>query len=65
MKNSPFLQVVVLAGSSSLQELLATHDIKVKTVDEVAPVEVHPARVLSKLYAYLGKLSCGHTSVLY
>ena len=54
-----------MAGSSSLQELLATHDIKVKTVDEVAPVEVHPARVLSKLYAYLGKLSCGHTSVLY
>ena len=49
------VQVVVLANSKSVQDLLAGQDIKVKTVDEVAPVEVHPARVLSKLYAYLGK----------
>jgi phosphorylase kinase alpha/beta subunit len=48
------VQVVVLAQNKKVQDILASHEIDVKTVDEVAPVEVHPARVLSNLYSYLG-----------
>ncbi len=49
------VQVVVLANGKGVQDILASHDIKVKTLDEAAPIEVHPARVLSRLYAYLGR----------
>ena len=50
-----FSQVVVLAKDKKIQELLAKHEIKVKTLNEVAPIEVHPAKVLSYLYSNLGK----------
>ncbi|KAK3878049.1 hypothetical protein Pcinc_017262 [Petrolisthes cinctipes] len=49
------VQVVVLAEDASIQAKLAALDIQVQTVSQVAPIEVQPARVLSKLYAHLGR----------
>ena len=72
---------MILAQNKSVQEVLKSSSLDVKTVAEVAPVEVHPgltkltkervnvekpkcslnhvfsyaARVLSKLFSYLGK----------
>ena len=48
------VQVVVLAQDSTIQTKLAALDIHVQTIADVVPIEVQPARVLSKLYAYLG-----------
>lgn len=50
------VQVVVLAQDNSIKAKLQAYDIHVQTVAEVAPIEVQPARVLSKLYAHLGKI---------
>ncbi|XP_063604893.1 probable phosphorylase b kinase regulatory subunit alpha isoform X11 [Penaeus indicus] len=49
------VQVVVLAEDSSIQAKLQALDIPVQTIAEVSPIEVQPARVLSKLYAHLGR----------
>ncbi|XP_066948046.1 probable phosphorylase b kinase regulatory subunit alpha isoform X10 [Macrobrachium rosenbergii] len=49
------VQVVVLAEDSTIQSKLAALDIHVQTISEVSPIEVQPARVLSKLYAHLGR----------
>lgn len=49
------VQVVVLAQDANIKAKLQACDIHVQTLSEVAPIEVQPARVLSKLYAYLGK----------
>ncbi len=49
------VQVVILAEDASIQEKLNHYDIQVQTVQECAPIEVQPARVLSHLYTYLGK----------
>ncbi|CAL4060069.1 unnamed protein product, partial [Meganyctiphanes norvegica] len=49
------VQVVVLAEDVNIQQKLAALDIQVQTISEVAPIEVQPARVLSKLYAHLGR----------
>lgn len=49
------VQVVVLAEDISIQSKLSALDIHVQTISEVSPIEVQPARVLSKLYAHLGR----------
>lgn len=49
------VQVVILAENKEIQAKFAQHDIHVQTIDQVAPIEVQPARVLSHLYAYLGR----------
>jgi len=49
------VQVVIMAEDASIQEKLKHYDIQVQTVQEAAPIEVQPARVLSHLYTYLGK----------
>ncbi len=49
-------QVVVLAKNKHIQDLLAANNISVRSLKEVTSIEVHPARVLSHLYAVLGKL---------
>ncbi|KDR24269.1 probable phosphorylase b kinase regulatory subunit alpha isoform X2 [Zootermopsis nevadensis] len=49
------VQVVILAEDNDIREKLRQHDIIVQTIDEVAPIEVQPARVLSHLYTYLGR----------
>lgn len=51
------VQVVVLAKDDSIQEILASHDIEVSTIEQTAPIEVHPAKILSALYSFLGKIS--------
>jgi len=51
------VQVVILAEDNDIREKLRQHDIVVQTIDEVAPIEVQPARVLSHLYTYLGELN--------
>lgn len=48
------VQVVILAEDASIQEKLSRYDLQVQTVQECAPIEVQPARVLSHLYTYLG-----------
>lgn len=50
------VQVVILAEDDNIRNKLAEHDIIVQTIADVAPIEVQPARVLSHLYTYLGKL---------
>jgi phosphorylase kinase alpha/beta subunit len=49
------VQVVILAEDALIQEKLNHYDIQVQTVQECAPIEIQPARVLSHLYTYLGK----------
>lgn len=51
------VQVVILAEDAEIQDKLRHFDIHVQTIAEVAPIEVQPARVLSHLYAYLGKMT--------
>ncbi|CAG0890432.1 unnamed protein product, partial [Cyprideis torosa] len=48
------VQVVVLAEDANVQSQLRSHDIQVKTVDEVQSIDVQPAKVLSHLYHHLG-----------
>lgn len=50
------VQVVILAEDADIRDKLQQHDISVQTVTEAAPIEVQPARVLSHLYTYLGKI---------
>ena len=47
--------MVVLAKDARIQSLLAKYDFKVPTLEEAAPVEVHPARVLCHLFTHLGR----------
>lgn len=47
--------MVILAEDADIQAKFAQHDIHVQTISEVSPIEVQPARVLSHLYAYLGR----------
>ncbi|BES95434.1 Phosphorylase B kinase [Nesidiocoris tenuis] len=49
------VQVVILAEDAEMKAKLKEQDIEVQTVDEVSPIEVQPARVLSHLYTYLGR----------
>lgn len=48
------VQVVILAEDNAIKEKLRQHDIIVQTVEELSPIEVQPASVLSHIYAYLG-----------
>jgi phosphorylase kinase alpha/beta subunit len=56
------VQVVILAEDNEIREKLRQQDIIVQTIDEVAPIEVQPARVLSHLYTYLGELKTRFSS---
>lgn len=49
------VQVVILAEDITIRDKLAQNDLLVQTIQEVNPIEVQPARVLSHLYTYLGK----------
>ena len=52
--------VVILAEDRSIQEKLAYYDLHVQTFEEVAPVQVYPAKVLSHILSHLGKCKCTH-----
>ncbi|XP_060090018.1 phosphorylase b kinase regulatory subunit alpha, liver isoform isoform X5 [Heteronotia binoei] len=49
------VQVTILAESSEIKELLRHHGINVQSVADINPIRVQPARILSHLYAKLGR----------
>ena len=49
------VQVVVLAEDTHVQHVLADQGIKLQTVQQINPIEVKPAGMLSKLYTFLGR----------
>ena len=52
------VQVVVLAKDEKIKEILSQSGFHTKTMQEVPDIEIHPARVLSRLYSFLGKFIC-------
>ncbi|XP_048349774.1 phosphorylase b kinase regulatory subunit alpha, liver isoform isoform X5 [Sphaerodactylus townsendi] len=48
------VQVTVLAESNEIKKLLRHHGLNVQSIADINPVRVHPARILSHLYAKLG-----------
>ncbi|XP_043360506.1 phosphorylase b kinase regulatory subunit alpha, liver isoform isoform X10 [Dermochelys coriacea] len=49
------VQVTVLAESNEIKELLRHHGISVQSIADIYPIRVQPARILSHLYAKLGR----------
>ena len=45
----------MLAEDDKVKESLMMHDIHIQTVENVSPIEVQPARLLSHLYSFLGQ----------
>ena len=48
------IQVVLIAESSRLQQLLATYGIPTQTPHQVEPIQIWSPKELSKAYEYLG-----------
>ncbi|KAL3859718.1 hypothetical protein ACJMK2_009920 [Sinanodonta woodiana] len=48
------LQIVLIAESSRLQQLLATYGIQTQTPHQVEPIQIWSPKELSKAYEYLG-----------
>lgn len=56
LTNIPSLFLVsILAETEEIKELLMKNDIEVETVADIHPIHVQPSRVLSHIYARLGK----------
>ncbi|KAJ8416764.1 hypothetical protein AAFF_G00326420 [Aldrovandia affinis] len=49
------VQVSILAETEEIKELLQQHGIEVETVADIHPIRVQPSRVLSHIYARLGR----------
>lgn len=49
------VQVSILAETEEIKEILKSLDIHVETVADVYPIRVQPARILSHIYARLGR----------
>ncbi|XP_077356882.1 phosphorylase b kinase regulatory subunit alpha, skeletal muscle isoform isoform X6 [Festucalex cinctus] len=49
------VQVSVLAETEEIKQLLLKHGINVETVADIHPIHVQPSRVLSHIYARLGR----------
>ncbi|XP_056396205.1 phosphorylase b kinase regulatory subunit alpha, skeletal muscle isoform isoform X2 [Hyla sarda] len=49
------VQVCILAETEEIQEILQRHDIEVEMTTIVNPIRVQPARILSHIYARLGR----------
>uniref|UniRef100_A0A674IXV9 Phosphorylase b kinase regulatory subunit n=1 Tax=Terrapene triunguis TaxID=2587831 RepID=A0A674IXV9_9SAUR len=49
------VQVTVLAESNEIKEILRHHEISVQSITDIYPIRVQPARILSHLYAKLGR----------
>ncbi|XP_054025319.1 phosphorylase b kinase regulatory subunit alpha, skeletal muscle isoform isoform X2 [Dryobates pubescens] len=49
------VQVCILAETEEIKAILLKEDIDVETVAEVYPIRVQPARILSHIYARLGR----------
>ncbi|XP_028923445.1 phosphorylase b kinase regulatory subunit alpha, skeletal muscle isoform isoform X5 [Ornithorhynchus anatinus] len=51
------VQVSILAESEEIKAILKKHDLEVETIADVYPIRVQPARILSHIYASLGRNS--------
>ncbi|XP_053160587.1 phosphorylase b kinase regulatory subunit alpha, liver isoform isoform X7 [Hemicordylus capensis] len=49
------VQVTVLAETNEIKQLLRHHGIHVQSIADIHPIRVQPARILSSLYAKLGR----------
>ncbi|XP_069504750.1 phosphorylase b kinase regulatory subunit alpha, skeletal muscle isoform isoform X1 [Ambystoma mexicanum] len=49
------VQVSILAETEEIKAILKKHEIEVETVADVYPIRVQPARILSHIYARLGR----------
>ncbi|XP_067903776.1 phosphorylase b kinase regulatory subunit alpha, skeletal muscle isoform isoform X3 [Heterodontus francisci] len=49
------VQVAIVAETTGIKEVLEKHGIKVQTITDVFPIRVQPARILSRIYARLGR----------
>uniref|UniRef100_A0AAV2KRB5 Phosphorylase b kinase regulatory subunit n=1 Tax=Knipowitschia caucasica TaxID=637954 RepID=A0AAV2KRB5_KNICA len=49
------VQVSILAETEEIKELLLKHGLDVETVADIHPIHVQPSRVLSHIYARLGR----------
>ncbi|KAM4663213.1 phosphorylase b kinase regulatory subunit alpha, skeletal muscle isoform 2-T2 [Discoglossus pictus] len=49
------VQVCILAETEEIQDILKKHGVEVETVAGVHPIRVQPARILSHIYARLGR----------
>ncbi|XP_038603814.1 phosphorylase b kinase regulatory subunit alpha, skeletal muscle isoform isoform X4 [Tachyglossus aculeatus] len=49
------VQVSILAESEEIKAILKKHDLEVETIADVYPIRVQPARILSHIYASLGR----------
>ncbi|CAM4669856.1 hypothetical protein PO909_008269 [Leuciscus waleckii] len=49
------VQVSILAESDEIKQLLQSHGIDSETLEDVHPIRVQPSRVLSHIYARLGR----------
>ncbi|GAB1303249.1 Phosphorylase b kinase regulatory subunit alpha, liver isoform [Apodemus speciosus] len=55
VKPDVVVQVAVLAENSHIKELLKQHGINVQSIADVHPIRVQPGRILSHIYANLGR----------
>ncbi|XP_056586686.1 phosphorylase b kinase regulatory subunit alpha, skeletal muscle isoform isoform X3 [Triplophysa dalaica] len=49
------VQMSILAENEEIKQLLQSHDIDSETLEDVHPIRVQPSRVLSHIYARLGR----------
>ncbi|XP_060038924.1 phosphorylase b kinase regulatory subunit alpha, liver isoform isoform X3 [Erinaceus europaeus] len=55
VKPDVVVQVTVLAENSHIKQLLRKHGINVQSIADIHPIRVQPGRILSHLYAKLGR----------
>nr|XP_056715196.1 phosphorylase b kinase regulatory subunit alpha, skeletal muscle isoform [Euleptes europaea] len=55
VKPDVVVQVCILAETDAIKAILRKEDIEVETVADVYPIRVQPARILSHIYARLGR----------
>ncbi|XP_074155970.1 phosphorylase b kinase regulatory subunit alpha, liver isoform isoform X3 [Sminthopsis crassicaudata] len=55
VKPDVVVQVTILAESNKIKELLSKHGFSVQSIADIHPIRVQPARILSHIYAKLGR----------
>ncbi|XP_058514465.1 phosphorylase b kinase regulatory subunit alpha, liver isoform isoform X2 [Ochotona princeps] len=55
IKPDVVVQVTVLAENSHIKELLSKHGLNVQSIADIYPIRVQPGRILSHIYAKLGR----------
>uniref|UniRef100_A0A5F9DPF8 Phosphorylase b kinase regulatory subunit n=1 Tax=Oryctolagus cuniculus TaxID=9986 RepID=A0A5F9DPF8_RABIT len=55
VKPDVVVQVTVLAENSHIKELLRKHGVDVQSIADIYPIRVQPGRILSHIYAKLGR----------